>query len=218
MAKATAKSRPIEAAERWALPARQARSRATREKLLAAAEKVFAEKGYDGARLSDIAEVAGCSVGAVYFRFKDKDALFFAIAESFTAEARAKMLALLETGKGGEPEAIIRHFVTGTAADFRAHKGLFRAIVERGFDHPHAMKTIFAVREELAEALENALQNRLARHGDVALSVRVATQMIYGFLLTGVLNAKAPTRIDDARAIEELANAAVAYLQAEERA
>jgi len=216
MTKASPKSRSAVAAERWALPARQARSRATRQKLLDAAEIVFAEKGYNGARLSDIAEVAGCSVGAVYFRFKDKDSLFFAIAESFTAEARANMVALLRGGRERAAEDVIRQFVTATAADFRAHKGLFRAIVERGFDHPHAMATIFAVREELAEALEAALSGKLRGGRDMALPVRVATQMIYGFLLNGVLNAKAPTRIDDAQAIAELANAAIAYLKAEE--
>ena len=51
---------------------------------------MFAEKGYDGAKLADIAEEAGVSVGAVYFRFKDKDALFLAIAETFIEETRAR--------------------------------------------------------------------------------------------------------------------------------
>ena len=39
------------------------------------------------------------------------------------------------------------------------------------------------------------------------------TQMIYGFLIAGVLNQHAPTQIDDTRAIAELANACVAYLE-----
>jgi len=77
MTKASAAKK--KASERWSLPATQARSRATREKLLEAAETVFAAKGYTGAKISDIAAEAGCSVGSVYFRFKDKDALFFAI-------------------------------------------------------------------------------------------------------------------------------------------
>ena len=54
---ATAKRKT--AAEKWALPVQQERSRVTRERLLAAAEKVFAEKGYDGAKLADIAAEAG---------------------------------------------------------------------------------------------------------------------------------------------------------------
>ena len=76
---------------------------------------MFADKGYDGAKISDIAEEAGCSVGAVYFRFKDKSALFSAIAESFIEDARARLSLLRE---GGARETIIRNFVTGTAANF----------------------------------------------------------------------------------------------------
>jgi AcrR family transcriptional regulator len=194
------------ASERWSLPATQERSRATREKLLEAAETVFAAKGYTGAKISDIAEEAGCSVGAVYFRFKDKDALFFAIAETFIEDARGNLGNLLALPN--DPEAIVRHFVTATATNIRKHRGLFRAIVERGFDHPLATKTIFGFRDELASALEKALHGR----AEAGIQIRVMTQMVYGFLITGILNRDAPTQINDARAIDELANACVAYL------
>ncbi|HEY2034665.1 MAG TPA: TetR/AcrR family transcriptional regulator [Rhizomicrobium sp.] len=194
------------ASERWSLPATQERSRATREKLLEAAEAVFAAKGYTGAKISDIAKEAGCSVGAVYFRFKDKDALFFAIAGTFIEEARGNLGNLLAISD--DPETVVRHFVTATAANFRKHRGLFRAIVERGIDHPLAMKTIFDFREELAAALEKALHGR----SEPGIQIRVMTQMIYGFLIAGVLNRDAPTQINDARAIDGLANACVAYL------
>ena len=118
------------ASERWSLPATQERSRATREKLLEAAETVFAAKGYTGAKISDIAEEAGCSVGAVYFRFKDKDALFFAIAETFIEDARGNLGNLLALPN--DPEAIVRHFVTATATNIRKHRGLFRARRSQG--------------------------------------------------------------------------------------
>ena len=186
-----------------------------RARLLSAAEAVFAEKGYDGTRIADIAEAAGCSVGAVYFRFKDKDALFFAIAESFADDVRARMAGLMEEG-GGDPARVVREFVKRTAANFRAHKGMFRAVVERGFDHPLAMNTIMDLREEMAHALERNLCTRLKnrRAGDLTLAVRVLTQMVYGFLLTGALNVQAPTRIDDPRAVDEAASAVIAYLDA----
>lgn len=196
------------ASDRWALPASQERSRATRERLLEAAEKVFADKGYDGAKIADIAEEAGCSVGGVYFRFRDKDALFFAITESFIEDARAGLSKLLGDASDSS-EQVIRNFVVATAENFRRHRGLFRAIVERGFDHPHAMKTIFGFREELAVALERALRG----HGEAGLQIRVMTQIVYGFLITGLINKEAPTKINDARAISELANACVAYLE-----
>ena len=208
MAKTSAeKKKP--ASERWALPASQARSRATRERLLDAAETVFAAKGYDGAKISDIAQEAGVSVGAVYFRFQDKNALFSAIAESFIDNARAGLSALLDHTPAGRAE-LLRNFVHVSAASFRRHRGLFRAIVERGIDHPEAMQAIFRFRDELADRLEDALGN--AGHKPSTLSVRVMTQMIYGFLIAGVLNARAPTQIDDSRAIAGLADACVAYL------
>jgi AcrR family transcriptional regulator len=199
-------------AERWSLPAQQSRSRATRERLLEAAEIVFAEKGYDGARLADIAEEAGCSVGAVYFRFKDKNALFSAIAESFIEDARAGLTVLMDNAPA-DSEMLLRNFVTATAANFRRHRGLFRAIVERGIDQPEAMQTIFRFRDELASALENALHS--TRNKPPGIAVRVMTQMVYGFLLAGALNKHAPTQIDDARAIAGLADACVAYLASE---
>jgi AcrR family transcriptional regulator len=211
MAKARAVAK--QAAERWALPASQARSRATRARLLEAAERAFAEHGYEGARLADIAEDAGCSVGAVYFRFKDKDALFSAIAESFIEEARAGLQRLLSDADFDTPQQIVRTFVAAAARNFRTHNGLFRAIVERGIDQPRDMRTVFAFRDELATALETLLKREGARVA--TLQVRVMTQMIYGFLLAGVLNKQAPTQLDDTRAVTELANACVAYLQLE---
>ncbi|HEY1710684.1 MAG TPA: TetR/AcrR family transcriptional regulator [Rhizomicrobium sp.] len=197
------------AAERWALPASQARSRATRERLLASAERVFADKGYDGTRLTDIAEDAGCSVGTVYFRFKDKDALFLAVAQSFAEEARGGLGRMHEALSGRDGDTIIRIFVTAVATRLSEHKGLFRAIVERGFDRDDAMKQIFGFRDELAAALEKVLNTRRN-----SLRVRVMTQMVYGFLLAGVLNRQAPTRIDDARVVGELAKACIAYFNA----
>jgi len=199
------------ASERWSLPATQERSRATREKLLDAAEAVFAAKGYNGAKISDIAEEAGCSVGAVYFRFKDKDALFFAIAETFIEDARSNLGNLLTLSE--DREAIVRHFVTATASNVRKHRGLFRAIVERGFDHPLAMKTIFGFRDELAAALGKALHGR----SEPGIQIRVMTQMVYGFLIAGILNKDAPTQISDAKAIGGLADACIAYLNTGEK-
>jgi AcrR family transcriptional regulator len=44
----------------------------TRERLLRAAAEVFAERGYDGTRVADIAAAAGVSNGALYTHFASK--------------------------------------------------------------------------------------------------------------------------------------------------
>ncbi len=207
---ATAKRKT--AAEKWALPAQQERSRITRARLLAAAEKVFAEKGYDGAKLADIAAEAGVSVGAVYFRFKDKDALFQAIAETFTEDSRARLSEFVLGGQNGSSEEIIRAFVLRTAANMRMHRGLFRAIIEHGFDHPNVINVMMAFRDEIARALETVLREHGGKAG-LGDAVRLATQMIYGFLIVGILNPRAPTQQNAKAAVTGLADAVVAYLK-----
>ena len=49
----------------------------TRERLIAAAIEVFAEQGYEGARLQDIARAAGLTTGAVYANYRGKAELLF---------------------------------------------------------------------------------------------------------------------------------------------
>jgi AcrR family transcriptional regulator len=202
--------------EHWALPVQQERSLVTRERIVAAAEKAFADKGYEGARISDIARRAGCSVGAVYFRFADKDALFFAIAESFRAGVRERLPALTTRPFAG-PEEVVTFYVAAVAAQLREHRGLFRAIVERGFEHTLAMDIVFSIRGELQRFLEAALARFGAKYDDLAFTVRMMSQLVYGFLLAGVLNTRAPTQLGEARTVQELTNALIAYLKSAER-
>jgi AcrR family transcriptional regulator len=53
-----------------------------REKLVAAAGAVFAEKGYDGAGVAEIARRAGYTTGAIYGRFTGKAELLLAAIEA----------------------------------------------------------------------------------------------------------------------------------------
>jgi AcrR family transcriptional regulator len=55
---------------------KQLRAAQTYEKLLDAAQVVFAERGFDGAQTPDIAKEAGVSTGALYRYFDDKRQLF----------------------------------------------------------------------------------------------------------------------------------------------
>jgi len=48
----------------------------TEQKILAAAEEIFHEKGYDGARMQEIADRATINKGLLHYYFKSKDALF----------------------------------------------------------------------------------------------------------------------------------------------
>jgi len=54
----------------------------TRDRVLEAAARVFARKGFLGASLDEVAADAGLTKGAVYWHFKSKNDLFFALLDS----------------------------------------------------------------------------------------------------------------------------------------
>ncbi|MGH9083895.1 MAG: TetR/AcrR family transcriptional regulator [Acidimicrobiales bacterium] len=60
---------------------RERRRQQTRDVLIAAATEVFAERGYEGAALEEIAERAGFTRGAIYKNFAGKEELFFAVTD-----------------------------------------------------------------------------------------------------------------------------------------
>jgi AcrR family transcriptional regulator len=64
-----ANRRPARSAGHRALP----KSEATREKIIVAAAHVLVERGYAGAKLSDIGERVGMQAGSLYYHFEDRD-------------------------------------------------------------------------------------------------------------------------------------------------
>ena len=67
----------------------------TREQLLASAAKVFAEQGYAGARVSEIARDAGLTTGAIYAHYATKADL---LCEAIRCHGAAPLAGLAETG------------------------------------------------------------------------------------------------------------------------
>ena len=61
---------------------RAERKQQTRAELLAAAQRVFLRDGFHGASMSEIAEDAGYTFGAVYSNFQNKDDLFLAVVDA----------------------------------------------------------------------------------------------------------------------------------------
>jgi AcrR family transcriptional regulator len=82
----------------------------TRERLLLAAADAFAERGYEGTRVADIARAAGVSSGAMYAHFASKADLLVSALKAHGRRQLADLLAadpdrsvtemLLVTGRG----------------------------------------------------------------------------------------------------------------------
>lgn len=57
------------------------KSMLAKEKILTAAEEVFAQKGFDAATMQDITEKSGLSKGAIYHHFKSKEEIMQALGD-----------------------------------------------------------------------------------------------------------------------------------------
>lgn len=75
----------------------------TRRRLIAAAAKVFARRGYHRATVGEIASEAGFTIGALYSNFAGKEDLFLAIADRQVGERVAEVEAIAEAAEGEEP-------------------------------------------------------------------------------------------------------------------
>ncbi|MFI4989593.1 MAG: TetR/AcrR family transcriptional regulator [Solirubrobacterales bacterium] len=62
-----------------AIDGRKARGAATRERLLAAARRMFGERGYEATSIESVLEASGVARGALYHHFESKAELFDAV-------------------------------------------------------------------------------------------------------------------------------------------
>lgn len=123
----------------------------TRDRLLAAAAEVFAEKGYDRAGVQEIARRAGFTTGAIYGRFRGKaDLLLAAIGEQSDDEFE---------------ELFAEHRFKGNVADVLSTVGSH--LVTDEFDSGQALllEAFVAARREpeLRETLRGAIEERSDR-------------------------------------------------------
>jgi AcrR family transcriptional regulator len=95
------------------------RSEATRQRLIAAARTLFAERGYAGVATEQIVQAAGVTRGALYHQFRDKAALFGAVAEAVQAEIAQRITTGAQTDGPVDPMAAlhagIRRFLEACA-------------------------------------------------------------------------------------------------------
>jgi len=84
----------------------------TREIILDAALREFADKGFDGARVDQIALLTGLNKNVLYHHFSSKDGLFVAVLERTYARIRASQNDI--SLRGMDPVAAARKLVIST--------------------------------------------------------------------------------------------------------
>jgi len=87
------------------------KGRETAERILDVAEEVFAEKGYEGATLRDVAQAAGLRTPSLYNHFEGKDALYAAVLERGIGPVLAALLSSASAGRRGDPDRVVREMM-----------------------------------------------------------------------------------------------------------
>jgi AcrR family transcriptional regulator len=146
-----------------------------RERLLAAAQGAFAERGFDGATVRDICKAAGANVAAVSYYFGDKERLYIeAVKHAHACTGRMDRLPAFPPGT--PPVEKLRAFVREMAANMhapaspQAMKLMMREMADPGMA-AHVVVTefiqpaAFALRAILRELLPDTDESHLLMTG-----------------------------------------------------
>ncbi|HXE60096.1 MAG TPA: CerR family C-terminal domain-containing protein [Gemmatimonadaceae bacterium] len=86
---------------------------ATRDRLLAAATRLFAQHGFNAASVRDIARAARANVAAINYHFDGKMGLYRAVVRAAVQAMRAGDDAFLTAATDASPEEQLRTYVAG---------------------------------------------------------------------------------------------------------
>ncbi|MFL5797879.1 MAG: TetR/AcrR family transcriptional regulator [Actinomycetota bacterium] len=104
-----------------------------REDLLAAARRVFAEKGLPNATIADVTEAAGVAKGTFYLHFDSKEALLGALKQRFVDDLVSRALQLYTTVGHDDWWALADVTVESMIDYLLEHRDLIQVFARDGF-------------------------------------------------------------------------------------
>lgn len=210
------------------LAPQQARSRESLRRLLKAAAEVLGQYGVDGATIPRIAHHAGLTPGAIYRRFKDKDALLEAVILGILERQDERLqLSLIGSPARQIPVPVFAEQLIGSmVVSYRANAPLFRAIRIFVQDRTHTPFWRKACKYE-TRAIERVVEIFLAgkseiTHPEPKLAVSIGLMMVISTLFelvvmpTDLGPMKALLPKDDLGLKRELTRAFLSYLRCPE--
>ena len=116
---------------------------ARRAEILAAAERIFVDHGYEGATIRKIADEVGLSSTALYMHFSDKSEILHEICERAFEQLLTMNRAVLD--EPGTPEQRMRR--------------LMQSYVRFGFENPNAYRLVYMTRPVEAQQAQSVAQS-----------------------------------------------------------
>jgi AcrR family transcriptional regulator len=141
------------------------RGRRTREALVVAAARVFAERGYAGTRMQDVAAAAGVSHGTVYTWFAKKDDLLRAVTHVIVGEVFDASRD--RTDEPADPYERLSSANRRFLASYRRHARMLAVVEEAASTDPRWAGLLDDLRQTYVGRAERTLR-RLRDEGRVA--------------------------------------------------
>lgn len=202
-------------------------AQATKQRLLEAAVRLFAEKGFQGTSVRAVTQAAGTSVSAANYHFGSKEEMLRAAIRMRTEPLNGRRLDALDAvecdaGEGGARiDAIVGAFVrpvfemraAGSNED-PAYRGLAaRLYVDTREAVMQIRREVFEpVNDRFCEALQRALPS--ASRPEIELALQLATAVLVHLLSRDGSSLTAGSRIDSDELVSKLVSFAAAGIYA----
>lgn len=124
----------------------------TKEKILSAAQQVFVEKGFAGARMEDVAKRAGITKTMLYYHFDTKRNLLHEISQR-TVDALKLAFSESFSEHGTQSPEEFRKHLNNMMGFFEQHRSIIRLIVSEYISNPDETLTGFTDMFEVIRGL-----------------------------------------------------------------
>jgi AcrR family transcriptional regulator len=201
-------------------PPQQRRSRESLERVLKAGERVLADSGYEGFTVAEVSRRAKVSVGSVYGRFENKDALIRAIHTRMMERLTGpeEELAAAPDDAGLDLAAVVDRGVHALADSMDRERRLLRVFMVRGAVDPAISAPGSKASQATGRAFKTAVLGHRDEigHRDPELAADVAFRMAYDVLARQVMHGptfESDRMIEWGVLVDELIAAALSYLR-----
>ena len=159
----------------------------TRTRLVAAARRLFGEKGYDGASVREITSKAGANLGAVTYHFGSKEALYKEVIRVVLAPLQERLVAMArDDGPApGRLEALLRTVFEHLWDNPDQARLMVEVRLYRSQWLPELAETLAPISQALLRIVAQGQEDRALRPGPPLLFVMsLMAQPVYFMLLT----------------------------------
>lgn len=170
-----------------------------KERILASASALFAEHGFDGIAVSDIALASGTSTGLIYYHFTDKQTLY-------EQAVRGGVHLLEELAVGvltdeAQPAEKLRRFVAAYMQLLEGHVGLMRLLIRSMSDlggpvPTHVLMRSSAIVHRLQAVIEEGIAAGAFRKLDAHLAATALFALINTLITARVLETPLGTQAE----------------------